>query len=41
MPEQLRAHDTAERVARRAAEAALAECADRLTRLNELIGHGR
>ena len=39
--EQLRAHDAAERSARRGAEAALVACADRLTRLNELIGGGR
>jgi hypothetical protein len=39
--EQLRAHDAAERSARQAAEAALVACADRLTRLNELVRGGR
>jgi hypothetical protein len=39
--EQLRAHDAAERSARQAAEAALVACADRLTRLNELVSGGR
>ena len=40
-PEQLRAHDAAERAARRAAETTLVACANRLTRLNELIGRSR
>jgi hypothetical protein len=39
--EQLRAHDAAERSARQAAEAALVACADRLTRLNELVRGAR
>ena len=38
--EQLRAHDAAERSARRAAEAALIACADRLIQLNELVSVG-
>jgi len=39
--EQLRAHDAAERAARHATERALVACANRLTRLNELIGGGK
>jgi hypothetical protein len=39
--EQLRVHDATERSARQAVEAALIACADRLTRLNELVSGGR